>query len=372
MKTEEQQLSATPVEGIDSEGKDAIESTIHAVELNWAKRKKITKIVLIISVIVAGISLMIPNAYVATVTILPDLSFLTGMGSTLGGFKDLAAAVGLNPNQTLTSPSQLYPDVMQSEFVLRRVIYHKYKTEKYDSLVNLIQYWGYDKPDENRNFEKCLSKLRKSVMTVSVDKKTLIISLEILASEPQFAADIANEVASELDYFQRNFRQTNAGEQRKFLEQRVGEVKDDLAKAEERLKEFQEKNRRTEQSPQLQLEQGRLSRDVDLNSTLFIELKRQFELAKLDEIKNTPVVQVLDVARPPADHASPRRTIMVLVAFFLSFLGASTWFVIADRLRENEKALEQLGRVSRLLRTIRTDLGRLIHFKRRHEKDSIE
>ena len=368
MKTEEQQISAVPGDGVDSESKGTIDNTVHALELVWASRKKITRIVLIFTAVVAGMSIVFSNSYLATSTILPDLSFLNSIGGSLGGFKDLAAAVGLNANQTLASPSQLYPDIMQSEFVLRRVIYHKYKTEKYDTLVNLIQYWGYDKPDENLNFEKCLSRMRKSVMSVSVDKKTLVITMDVSAGEPQFAADIANEITSELDYFQRNFRQTNAGEQRKFLEQRLSEVKDDLAKAEEKLKQFQEKNRRTEQSPQLQLEQGRLSRDVDLNSTLFIELKRQFELARLDEIKNTPMVQILDVARPPADHASPRRRIMVLVAIFVSFLGSSTWVVVADEVRNNANALEQYGKVAHLLRNVKTDLYKLIHLKIKQEK----
>ncbi len=340
------------------------------LETLWSRRGKIAKVVLVAAVLVAGMSLLLPNGYVATTTIMPDLTFFNSVGGTLGGFKDLATAIGLNANQTVTSPSQLYPDIMESEFVLRRVIYHKYKTEKYDSLVNLIEYWKFDNADENFNFEKCLKKLRTSVITISVDKKTLIISLEVSAGERQFAADLANELTSELDYFQRNFRQTNAGEQRKFLEQRLAEVKDDLAKAEERLKDFQEKNRRPEQSPQLLLQQGRLSRDVDLNSTLFIELKKQYELAKLDEIKNTPVVQVLDIARPPSDHASPRRRILVMVAAFLSFLASCAWFVMSEKFRDDEKVHDEVVRVKDLLRTVRTDLRSSIRFSRRRGKDS--
>ena len=66
---------------------------------------------------------------------------------------------------------------------------------------------------------------------------------------------------------------TNASEQRKWIEARLTEVKEDLEKSENRLKEFREKNRRIVDSPQfspkrcisgLLLEQERLIRDVQI------------------------------------------------------------------------------------------------------------
>jgi uncharacterized protein involved in exopolysaccharide biosynthesis len=340
----------------NSSTKSTLEGLIDIIEILWKNRKQTIKTVLVVVILAAAISFIWPKTYIAHATILPDLEFLNSI-SNLGGFKDLAAAIGLNPNQSVTSPSQLYPDIMQSEIVLRRVIFNKYKTEKYDSLVNLIQYWGFDDADENLNFERCIKKLREAVFDISVDKKTLIISLDVATSEPQFSADLANEVAKELDYFQRNFRRTNASEQRKFLEQRMTEVKNDLATSEDKLKEFREKNRRAEQSPQLLLEQDRLGRDVELNTAIFIELKKQYELSKLDEIKNTPIVQILDKARPPAKRDKPKRTLIVLTVFIITLLGSSAWVVIKERFKQKMYKDSDLLRFIETAQKIKADIN---------------
>jgi len=86
------------------------------------------------------------------------------------------------------------------------------------------------------------------------------------------------------------------------------------------LKEFRERNRRIMDSPQLMLEQERLARDVQINSTVFIELKKQLEVAKIEEIKNIPIINVLDPARPPVRRSYPVRRSAALTAFILSMV----------------------------------------------------
>jgi uncharacterized protein involved in exopolysaccharide biosynthesis len=159
----------------------------------------------------------------------------------------------------------------------------------------------------------------------------------------------------ELDDFQRNFRKTNASAQRKFLEGRLDEVKQDLNKSEDNLKDFQEKNRRVEQSPQLMLEQGRLQRAIDLNSALFIELEKQYELAKLDEIRNTPVVQVLDPARTPAEKSSPKRALIAILAALASLIFVPMYYYLRDFIDQHPDDPE-IERFLSLWRNIRIDL----------------
>ena len=100
----------------------------------------------------------------------------------------------------------------------------------------------------------------------------------------------------------------------------MSEVKQDLTKAENRLKEFREKNRQV-LSPQLLLEQERLIRDVQINATIYIELRKQYELVKIEEVKNIPVINVMDVARAPAKKDKPKRATIVLSVFFISFFS---------------------------------------------------
>ena len=80
-------------------------------------------------------------------------------------------------------------------------------------------------------------------------------------------------------------------------------MKQDLTKSENSLKEFREKNRQV-LSPNLLLEQERLIRDVQINSTIYTELRKQFELVKIEEVKNIPVINVMDPARAPGKKIS--------------------------------------------------------------------
>ena len=117
-------------------------------------------------------------------------------------------------------------------------------------------------------------------LEVSLDNKTSVLSISLLTQEPKLSADIVNAVASELDLFVRTKRTTNASEERKWIEGRLKEVKNDLEKSENALEDFRETNRRVSDSPQLLLEQERFIREVQINSTLYTELKRQYELRK--------------------------------------------------------------------------------------------
>ena len=323
-------LSGTemPTNRDHSPDSESLLSTLSSIiEVSWNCRTKILRNTLIITVIAAAISFILPKKYVAETTVMPDIDMMN-LASKLGSLADIASAAGLNTG--ITSPSELNPDIMSSETILKPVIYHKYRTEKYDTLVNLIDYWKFDDPDQNLNFEKCIEKMQKKVLTIDVDKKTQMLTLDVETPEPQLSADIANQITFQLDDFQRNFRKTNASAQRKFLEGRLDEVKRDLQNAEDTLRDFQEKNRRVEQSPGLMLEQARLQRQIDLNSAIFIELMKQFELAKLDEIRNTPVVQVLDPARTPAEKSSPKRTVIVVLAALVGLIFSSMYFYFLD------------------------------------------
>jgi uncharacterized protein involved in exopolysaccharide biosynthesis len=109
------------------------------------------------------------------------------------------------------------------------------------------------------------------------------------------------------------------------------EVKRDLERSENNLREFREKNRRVGDSPQLLLEQGRLMREVEINSTLYTELKKQYEIAKIEEIKNIPIINVMDEARPAARKERPKRSSIVLASLFLSFFGMIAYVVMDHR-----------------------------------------
>lgn len=76
----------------------------------------------------------------------------------------------------------------------------------------------------------------------------------------------------------------------------------------------------------------RAAREVKFQETMLASMLRQYEAAKLDEAKEGPVLQQVDVAQPPDRKSKPSRALIVLGAA-LAALFASSAFVIVRRYR---------------------------------------
>jgi hypothetical protein len=115
-----------------------------------------------------------------------------------------------------------------------------------------------------------------------------MLTLEVSASEPQFAADIATAVIEELDRHQQKFKSTRVSEKRQFIEGRINDVQGELRYAEEKLKKFRIGNRQIQNSPSLLLQQERLAREVSVIMGVFTTLKQEHELARYKKWKRPP------------------------------------------------------------------------------------
>ena len=307
----------------------------------WGSRKLIGIITATVTGAAIIISLLLPKYYRSSVTILPESN-----PSKLSGLSNLASLAGVNIGGEV-SLSKLYPTIVTSEAVLKNVIYQKYRTSEFADSADLLKIWHADDTDPQLAYEAMLLSLR-GALEVSLDVKTSVLTISLLTKEPQLSADIVNTVASQLDLFVRTKRTSNASEERKWIEGRLKEVKVDLDQSENMLRDFRENNRRVSDSPQLLLEQERFIREVQINSTLYIELKKQYELTKIEEIKNIPIVNIMDAGRPAALWEKPRKRIIVTVSFLLSLLGGMAFVYLKDsygeKIREMGSYLKRRSR----------------------------
>ena len=82
------------------------------------------------------------------------------------------------------------------------------------------------------------------------------------------------------------------------------------------------------ESPQLQLEIERLMREVEIQTQIYITLHQQYELARIEEVKETPSVVILDEGKPAVEKDKPKRKLIVILALFLGlFFGNSYIFI---------------------------------------------
>ena len=73
---------------------------------------------------------------------------------------------------------------------------------------------------------------------------------------------------------------------------------------------------------------SRLEYGIEENRAVYITLRQQFEIAKIEEAKDNLLVNMLDNAEPAVKKAKPRRTIIVTISFLIG-LSLSILFVIA-------------------------------------------
>lgn len=105
----------------------------------------------------------------------------------------------------------------------------------------------------------------------------------------------------------------------------------------------------TGRMPAVGTEYLRKLRDLKFNEALYELLLKQYEIAKLDEVINAAVIQVIDRAIPPERKAKPRRALIVLLAavtgLFLSLVIAFAG-EFADRSRSDPEYASKLDRLS--------------------------
>jgi tyrosine-protein kinase Etk/Wzc len=82
--------------------------------------------------------------------------------------------------------------------------------------------------------------------------------------------------------------------------------------------------------PEAAVEYIRARRELKLQETLLESMVRQFEIAKLDEAKEGPGLQQVDVALPPDHKSKPSRALIVLASTLIAFLLSSAWVVIGS------------------------------------------
>ena len=142
--------------------------------------------------------------------------------------------------------------------------------------------------------------------------------------EPKLSSDIANFIASYVvDYVskeQRHFATKN----KEYLSNRLILSKNDLYDSENEFTTFRKQYPISHDTPELQLSRLRLIRSVDVNQEVYITIKKQFELSKVEESKERLFINILDEASPPVYKEYPKRLIIVtsftILGAFISVL----------------------------------------------------
>lgn len=313
--------------------KDFVEKVRPYFKKLWAHRKTFGLFNLAVLILALAYLLFLTKPfYDSTITILPEYG--SKSSSMLSQLSGLASIAGVKVGES--APTEIYQILISSETVLQNVIYTKYLTKEFPDSVNLIEYFKIDEKDDNpaiqkrKNFLVLYENLTKGRISTDVDRMTKILNITVTMPEAELSADVSNKLAQSLDLYIRTQRKSYATEQSFYLEKRTKQVKDSLTAAENNLKTFREQNRIVVQSPNLLLEQGRLMRNVEILQTVFIELTKQLEIAKIDQVKDAPVLNVKEYAKNPVKKAGPKRASSLITIMFFSFILSGLFFILKE------------------------------------------
>lgn len=292
------------------------------VLLRWRTVVAVTIITLILGL---GSTLIIPPVYrsnasfVANSSSSSKLQGATNSTSGLGGIiSQLGGSVGGDPSE---SPN-FYVELLSSRELLTRLLESRFPNPRTDAphdSATLLTILHIKKADPKRQLELAVKKMNDATHP-GLDSKTNLVWFSVDAEWPELSSQVANRLIELVSTFNRETRVSRAKSKRTFLQMRRDSAQTALREAEERLRVFYEQNRGAIIAPGLRYEEQRIKRDGDLASDLYMNLDRQLEVARIDEINDAALITVIDSAVVPRKAQWPRYGVMLFTGTALGIL----------------------------------------------------
>ncbi len=143
---------------------------------------------------------------------------------------------------------------------------------------------------------------------------------------PSVSLAISTALVTGVNDFNQRTRQGQAAAERKFVEGRLAIAGSDLRTAEDRLEGFLRTNRQFASSPDLTFQRDRLQRDLSLKQQVFNSLTQSYEEVRIREVRDTPVITVIE---PPAVPTLPQPRGRLLTVLIGLILGGFVGWIIA-------------------------------------------
>lgn len=303
---------------------------------------------LAIGAVVGGLNLRLDRTYKASASFMPQ----TPEGRTVGGAAALAQQLGMSLGNEISGPGpQFYVEVLRSRSILRQVVESEFEVRASDGRLRratLIHFYGIEEaPDLPPPWRRGVDRLRRSLST-SVSG-TGVVQLTVTAPEPDLAEKVAERMLELLNEFNMGVRQTRAQEETRFIGSRVQAAHDELRAAEDAVQSFLDRSPQFRNSPGLLFEFERLQRQLAIRQDVYTALLQAHEQNRIDAIRDTPVLALLD---HPAGTAEPQSRGTLIRTLLAVMFGLAVSILIAlvrelfRRSREGDPHYQELQTVA--------------------------
>ncbi len=310
----------------------------------WSRWKVILKFMLVFAIAGVAIAFLLPRKYTARCTLGLEAEDRTTRISVEG----MSAFQGMNVadlrNGKIVSPA-MYPDILYSVPFQKELMYFPLFTNEGGEPVTFYSYLTNGgttdySPDAGNSVGveqltaqevQCLRYL-KNAISIKVDPKDGNLKIEVDMPEARMAAQLAHKVQEMLQQYIAKFRIAKAQAALDFIEGRYQEIKAELEQKQKTLIEFREKQK-SQTSIQSQTEEKILSNDYELFFSLYSDMVREREKARIQVKENMPVLTVIEPVVEPTAPSRPNRLLIVLASVLLGFLAGCGWILLSPLFR---------------------------------------
>ena len=272
----------------------------------WQGKWLILGTTLLFTLAAAAISFFyLPVLYKSEAVLVPAGSQESGLGNLGSLVQNLPFPVGL-PREG--GKAEKIMTFLQSRTLKERLI------RKYDLLPVLYKdlwderakAWKTSDPEEVPTVTRAIQEERlDDIYWAHRDKKNDLITISWISEDPRFAALMLKRVINELQYYLDHDYESDAKRERIFVERQ-------LAKAEKELEYWDN------QVPTSTLTLAKITRERLAAQTVYTELRKQLELAKIAEAKGLISFKVLDPPFTPEKKYKPKRVLICVLTMLAS------------------------------------------------------
>ena len=327
-----------------------------------ANKKLYFKVLPIVFVLSCAYILCIPRTYTSSLSLAPEMNNSSSLGGTIGS---LASSFGFDLGSMETSDAinpMLYPDLMEDNgfivglFDIKVVSadgeikcnYYDYLTKHQDEpfwskgigcIKNLFAEKETPIKGSSKSSPYMLSKkqdgivegIRKDI-TISIDKKTAVITITAQAQDPLICKTLADSVKERLQVFITNYRTSKSRIDEEYYKNLATEAKHEYEKARQLYGSYADANTDL-QLASLRSKQEDLENDMQLKYNTYSTMMTQYQAAKAKVQERTPAFTIVKGAAVPVKASGPKRMIFVISMLFLAFI-ATTLYIAKEELKD--------------------------------------
>lgn len=298
-------------------------------------RRLIVVVPAIAAVTAITVTLLLPRQFTATASFVPQSSVNPSRLTALAG---LSAQLGFGnlPQASAFGSPDFYRELLRTDEILRLLVDTRYsfpwEAGRFEG--SLTDFWRTKGPTPEYRRDKAVRRLRGR-MSGAVDPRIQLVTLRVTSPSADLSTAVLERALELVSQFNQEQRQSQSAQERAFLGARLTEARRELSEAEDSVARFMERNRDFRNSPPLLFQYDRLQREVGLRQALYATLAQNYEQSRIEEVRDTPVLTLVERPRIPVRPDSRRLALKALLALVAgTLLGVVAAFATDALLRQ--------------------------------------